>query len=114
MKIRLITTALFLTGCEKPPDQSTSEALSNTTTSAQFKQSGKQIDKYLNKLYHPRTPKDVRIHILCIDYPIEYKTNYMPALLKLSPDKYTEAKLLANLEATLNYYKSNFEIKCSN
>ena len=114
MKIRLITTALFLTGCEKPPDQSTSEALSNTTTSAQFKQSGKNINKYLSKLYHPSTTRDVRIHILCIDYPIEYKTNYMPALLKLSPDKYTEAKLLANLEATLNYYKSNFEIKCSN
>jgi len=114
MKIRLITTALFLTGCEKPPDQSTSEALSNTTTSAQFKQSGKNINKYLSKLYHPSTPRDVRIHILCIDYPIEYKTNYMPALLKLSPDEYTEAKLLANLEATLDYYKNIFDVTCSN
>ena len=114
MKIRFIPTSLFLTGCEKPPHQWTYEALSNTPTSAQFKQSGKNINKYLSKLYHPSTPRDVRIHILCIDYPIEYKTNYMPALLKLSPDKYTEAQLLANLDSALNYYKNIFDVTCSN
>ena len=112
MKIKILITTLFfapLTGCNKQ-----SKPPKNPAIAAQLKQSDEKIDEYLNNLYHPSTTRDVRIHILCIDYPIEYKTNYMPALLKLSPDKYTEAKLLANLEATLNYYKSNFEIKCSN
>lgn len=117
MKIRLITIALFLIaliGCENPPDQATSDSLSNITITAQFEQSGKKINKYLDKLYHPSTPQDVRIQILCIDYPIEYKTNYMPALLKLSPDKYTEAQLLANLDSALNYYKNIFDVTCLN
>ena len=117
MKIRPITIALFLialVGCENRPNQSVASKVSTPTISAQFEQSRKEINKYLDKLYHPSTPQDMRIQILCIDYPVEYKTNYMPALLKLSPDKYTEAKLLSNLEAALNYYKNIFDVKCSN
>ncbi|KAB0650986.1 hypothetical protein F7P73_14805 [Acinetobacter bohemicus] len=112
MKIKILITTLFftpLTGCNKQ-----SNPPKNTAITAQLEQSDKKIDKYLNKLYCPNTTQDTRIQILCRDYPVEYKTKYIPALLKSSPDKYTEAKLLANLEATLNYYKNNFKIKCSN
>ncbi|WP_202736458.1 hypothetical protein [Acinetobacter bohemicus] len=112
MKIKILMTTLFfspLTGCNKQP-----KPPKNPAITAQLEQSNQKIDKYLNKLYCPNTTQDARIQILCRDYPVEYKTKYMPALLKLSPDKYTEAKLMANLEATLNYYKNNFKIKCSN
>ena len=112
MKIKiLITTLVFgpLTGCNKQP-----KPPKNPAITAQLEQSHKKIDKYLNKLYCPNTTQDARIQILCRDYPVEYKTKYMPALLKSSPDKYTEAKLLANLEATLDYYKNIFDVTCSN
>jgi len=115
MKIRLITIALFLIaliGCENPPDQATSDSLSNITITAQFEQSGKKINKYLDKLYPPSTPQDARIQILCKDYPTEYKENYMPTLLKLSPKIYTKTELQSDLNYVLDSYKADFNIKC--
>ena len=91
MKIRILTTTLFLiilTGCDKQPEQAASEQSDNPTITAQFEQSDEKIGKYLDQLDDPNTPQDVRIQILCKDYPTEYKKNYMPALLKLSPTEY--------------------------
>ena len=116
MKTKILTTTLFLiilTGCDKQSDPATSEPSSPTIT-AQFEQSDEKIGKYLDQLDDPNTTQEVRIQILCKDYPTEYKTNYMPALMKLSPSEYTEAKLLSDLESALDYYKNIFEIKCSN
>lgn len=112
MKIRILITTLLITlsGCNKPPTESSSD----TTITAQFEQSDEKITKYLDQLDDPNTTQDARIQILCKDYPVEYKTNYMPSLLRLSPGEYTEAKLLSDLESALDYYKNSFEIKCSN
>lgn len=117
MKTRLLVTTIFLitlTGCDKQPKQAASEPSDYPTITAQFEQSDEKIGKYLDQLDDLNTPQDTRIQILCKDYPIEYKTNYMPALLKLSPTEYSEVKLLKELEIALDYYKNNYEIKCSN
>jgi hypothetical protein len=114
MKIRILATTLFLitlTGCEKSKPI-TPESSSDTTITAQFEQSDEKITKYLDQLDDPNTTQEVRIQILCKDYPTEYKTNYMPALMKLSPGEYTEVKLLSDLNSALDYYKVNFNIKC--
>jgi hypothetical protein len=110
-----MTTLLLtiLTGCNKPPKPTVTES-SNPTITAQFEQSDEKITKYLDQLDDPNTTQDARIQILCKDYPVEYKTNYIPSLLRLSPGEYTEAKLLSDLESALDYYKNSFEIKCSN
>src|SRR5690606_29521173 len=86
MKTKIITTTLFLiilTGCENPPKPITSEPSSDTTNTAQFEQSDEKINKYLDQLDDPNTTQEAHIQILCKDYPAEYKTNYMPALMKL-------------------------------
>ncbi|WP_235953672.1 hypothetical protein [Acinetobacter terrae] len=117
MKTKILTTTLFLiilTGCEKPPKPITSESSSDTTITAQFEQSDEKITKYLDQLDDPNTTQEARTQILCVDYPTEYKTNYMSSLMELSPGEYTEAILLSDLESALDYYKNNFEIKCSN
>lgn len=117
MKIKILTTILLLitlVGCEKPPKPIISESSSDTTITAQFEKSDSRISKFLDRLDDPNTPQDARIQILCKEYPAEYKENYMPSLLKLSPGEYTEAKLLSDLESALDYYKNSFEIKCSN
>ncbi|CAD9194543.1 hypothetical protein [Acinetobacter bohemicus] len=114
MKIKFLTTAIFLiilTGCDKPSKLTES---SSPTITAQFEQSDEKIGKYLDQLDDPNTPIEVRKKILCKDYPAEYKENYMPALLKLSPTEYSEAKLLKELKIALDYYKNSYEIKCSN
>lgn len=36
----------------------------------------------------------------------------MPALLKLSPDTYTEEILLRDFEAVISFYKKAFVINC--
>ena len=70
------------------------------------------IEAFLNQLEAPDTSQKVRTQILCKDYSGEYKKNYMPALLKLSPTDFTEKKLLLDLDSTLSYYKNTFGIKC--
>ncbi|TCB50996.1 hypothetical protein E0H80_06420 [Acinetobacter sp. ANC 4779] len=115
MKTKILTITLFLitlTGCDKQAEPPTSEQSDNPTTTAQFEQSDEKIGKYLDQLDDPNTIQDARTQILCKDYPTEYKTNYMPSLMKLSLGEYTESKLLSDLESALDYYKSNFDIKC--
>lgn len=115
MKIKLLATTLFLitlTGCDKQAEPLIPELSDNPTITAQFEQSDEKISKFLDQLDDPNTTLEVRTQILCKDYPTEYKTSYMPSLMKLSPGEYTEGKLLSDLESALDYYKSNFDIKC--
>lgn len=114
MKIKILTIAIFLvtlTGCDKPPKPTITESSSPTIT-AQFEQSDERIGNFLNRLEDPNTSQDARIQILCKDYPTEYKENYMPALLKLSPKIYTKTELQSDLNYVLNSYKADFNIKC--
>lgn len=114
MKIRILITTLLITlsGCDKQPEPTIPDSSNNQTITAQFEQSDEKITKYLDQLDDPNTTQEDRIQILCKDYPTEYKTNYMPALMELSPSEYTESKLIKDLNIALDYYKSEFEIKC--
>lgn len=112
MKTKL-TIALLLsisiTGCQKQQDK---DPKTHSAAAAQFEKSDALISNYLDKLDIPNTPKAEQINIICKDYPTEYKTNYMPALLKLQPNDYTEAQLLKDLDIALNYYKEKLSITC--
>lgn len=115
MKKTLFTTLLLsfvITGCNRPDEQTTSEPTKDLTITAQFEQSDDKINKFLDQLDDPNIVQNARIQILCKDYPTEYKTNYIPALLKLSPAEYTETKLLKDLDVALNYYKEKDNIHC--
>jgi len=106
--IPLLFTLLF-TGCQK---QQSEDAKTDPAITAQFEKSDAVIGAYLDKLESLETPKEEKTQILCKDYPAEYKTKYMPALLVLSPSEYTEANLLADLKSALDYYKNKSAIKC--
>ena len=81
--IALITLLLSLafTGCQKQP----TEDIDPITTTAALENSDNILSKYIEKLESEFTTQDVRIKILCRDYPREYEKNYMPNLLKLDP-----------------------------
>ena len=114
MKTKIFITTLFLislTGCEKSKP-TTSEPTSDTTITAQFEQSNDKIHQFIDQLDDPDTPQDVRIQILYKDYSTEYKTNYLPSLMKLSPGEYTEGKLINDLDIALGYYKKKDNIQC--
>lgn len=108
MLIPLLLT-LFFTGCQK---QQAEDAKTDPAIAAQFEKSDAVIGAYLDKLESLETPKEEKTQILCKDYPAEYKTKYIPALLVLSPAEYTEANLLADLKSALDSYKNKFAIKC--
>ena len=115
MKIKIITTALILTtltGCDKQPEQAAASEPHNAAVTAKFEQSDKKIGKFLEQLENTETSQEVRVQILCKDFPAEYKSEYMSALLQLEPKQYTQSKLLAELKSALDYYKNKFEIKC--
>ncbi|MNI84532.1 hypothetical protein D3C73_1414460 [compost metagenome] len=79
---------------------------------AQFMSADKQIGKMLAALENRNVPLDQKQEILCKTYPEVYKKQYMPALLKLSPNLYTEEILLRDFEAVINFYKKAFVVNC--
>ena len=118
MKTKILTTTLLLiilTGCNnqsKVAEASNSDEADSSIANVQFEKSDKRISKFLDQLDDPNTAQDVRIQILCKDYPTEYKNNYIPALMKLSPGEYTEGKLMKDLDIALDYYKKKDNIQC--
>ena len=104
MKYITLTTLLLsfaFTGCQKQPD----EGVDPIATTTAFENSDNILSKYIEKLDSEFTTQDVRIKILCRDYPREYQKNYMPNLLKLSPGEYSEVALLADMDLVLDHYK---------
>lgn len=114
MKKRILITVLMsvaICGCQK--QQAESSAKPDSNIRAQFEQSDNQLSVYLDKLDSSTICMEERISILCNQYPEEYKNNYMPALLQLAPEEYTEKDLLRDLDNALNFYKLKANIQCS-
>ena len=107
--ISILTIALLMTGCQK---QQVEDPKKDDSVATQFEKSDALIGNYLDKLDNPTTPKAEQINIICKEYPTEYKTNYMPALLKLQPNAYTETQLLKDLDIALDYYKEKLSVTC--
>ncbi|WP_262094525.1 hypothetical protein [Acinetobacter baumannii] len=78
----------------------------------QFMQSSQQINKMLDALENREVALNVKREILCKTYPEVYKNQYMPALLKLSPNVYTKETLLRDYEAVISFYKKTFVVNC--
>lgn len=99
MKLKILTitisTVLLLGGCTKQTEPEAAE-----------------VD-YKDQLDNPNTPQEVKVKILCHDYPEVYKIQYMPALIKISPKPYTEEKLLSDLKSATDYYKDALAIRCN-
>lgn len=78
----------------------------------QFKKASEQIDTMLNTLENRDVSLSQKREILCKTYPEVYKKQYMPALLKLSPNVYTKETLLRDYEAVISFYKKTFVVNC--
>lgn len=113
MKLKILTLTLstltLLSGCTKQAEPEAAEV----DYKAQFEESDRKIGEFLDQLDNPNTPQDIKVKILCHDYPEVYKTQYMPALIKISPKPYTEEKLLSDLKSATDYYKDAFGIRCN-
>ncbi|MBN6525333.1 hypothetical protein ABH305_15875 [Acinetobacter pittii] len=113
MKLKILTItisiSLLLGGCTKQAEPEAAEV----DYKAQFEESDRKIGEFLDQLDNPNTPQEVKVKILCHDYPEVYKTQYMPALIKISPKPYTEEKLLSDLKSATDYYKDAFAIRCT-
>lgn len=78
----------------------------------QFINASQQIDTMLNALENQEVALNIKRDILCKSYPEVYKKQYMPALLKLSPNVYTKETLLRDYEAVISFYKKTFVVNC--
>ncbi|MDC5121257.1 hypothetical protein NRA16_04870 [Acinetobacter baumannii] len=79
----------------------------------QYLTSNQEIGKMLDALNNHDVPIDEKREILCKTYPEVYKKQYMPALLKLSPNVYTKETLLRDYEAVISFYKKAWSIHCA-
>jgi len=115
MKIKILLTlilALTLTACQREPEQAAAEPSQDPAVINQFELADKKISDFLDQLDDPNTSHEQRTRIICKDYPAVYKNEYMPALLKLSPNEYTESKLLQDMKIALDYYIQKDKVKC--
>lgn len=116
MKTKIALSLLFtliMTGCQKQPEQATTAEPSNDpAVTVQFEQADQKISDFLDQLDDPNTSRERRAQIICKDYPAVYKNEYMPALLKLSPDEYTEPQLLQDMKIALDYYVQKDKVIC--
>lgn len=74
--------------------------------------SKQEIDKMLDALNNREVPLEKKREILCKTYPEVYKNQYMPALLKITSDQYSEETLLRDFEAVISFYEKAFVINC--
>lgn len=88
-----------------PKQQADVSAELDPAVKAQFEQSDARLSAYLDKLDSSTISLEERTHILCEDYPKEYKTHYMPALIKLMPQEYDEQELLKDLKMRSTFIK---------
>ncbi len=117
--VLVICLTLGLAACQKPNEEiSSAEAATtqdNTSSSAQiaFTQSDEKIGHYLDQLDAPNISIDDKTKILCQDYPNEYKKHYMPAMLQLASQDYTQEKMLNDLQISIDYYREKLNIRCT-
>ena len=107
--ITFITLLLSLafTGCQK--QQAADIDLDAVTTA--LEKSDSILGLYIEKLDSEFTTQDVKVKIVCRDYPHEYETNYAPNMLKLNSN-YTESALLTDLDLVMDHYKRRDSIRC--
>ncbi|EPQ3875566.1 hypothetical protein LHN13_003656 [Acinetobacter baumannii] len=79
----------------------------------QFMQSSQQINMMLDAIENREVALNIKRDILCKTYPEVYKKQYMPALLKLSPNVYSKETLLRDYEAVISFYKKAWSIHCA-
>ncbi|ATO20647.1 hypothetical protein BS636_13665 [Acinetobacter sp. LoGeW2-3] len=110
--IALLTTYAF-TGCQKQPKESDTTIPSGkeSTDVIQLEMADQKIGYFLDQLDDPNTPMDKRKQIICKDYPATYYDEYVPALMKLSPEN-TQDQLKEDLEKVISYYKEKDRISC--
>ncbi|HAV5501270.1 TPA: hypothetical protein JI107_18195 [Acinetobacter baumannii] len=100
--------SLTFVGCSKQVENKRLSPL----VGEQFMRASQQIDKMLNALENREVSLKVKQEILCKTYPEVYKNQYMPALLKLSPNVYSKETLLRDYEAVISFYKKTFVVNC--
>lgn len=99
--------SLAFTGCQK--QQASNVDLDAVTTA--LEKSDSILGVYIEKLDSEFTTQDVKVKIICRDYPHEYETNYTPNMLMLNSN-YTESALLTHMDLVMDHYKKRDNIRC--
>lgn len=114
MKIKFLVLSIILvtSACSKRPEQLAIESSNDSAVTVQFEKADQKISDFLDELDDHDTSQERRTQIICKDYPAVYKNEYMPALLKLSSDEYTEPQLLQDMKIALDYYVQKDKVIC--
>lgn len=104
---------MVLTGCQKQPEESDTTIPSGKDSAdvIKFEIADQKIGHFLEQLDDPKTPLELRKQLICKDYPAVYHNEYVPALIKLSPE-YTPEELKSDLNKVLKFYKEKDDVHC--
>ena len=70
------------------------------------------LESYIEQLESNHITAEAKRIIICKDYPREFKSNYLPNMLKLESSGHTQKSLLNDLNLTLSHYQCLVNIQC--
>lgn len=100
----LLTFSMF--GCEKPEQISPERE----QLLEEYKEVDLKITSYLGTLAAPTTPIEERKKVICEEFPITYKQEYLPIYLKLAEP--ADVDTSTDILKTIDSYKARYNIQC--
>jgi hypothetical protein len=102
----LCLLTLSILGCDKPEQISPERE----QLLEEYKEVDLKITSYLGTLAAPTTPIEERKKVICEEFPITYKQEYLPIYLKLTDP--TDVDTSSDLLKTIESYKARYNIQC--
>lgn len=102
----LCLLTLSILGCDKPEQISPERE----QLLEEYREVDLKITSYLGTLAAPTTPIEERKKVICDEFPITYKQEYLPIYLKLTDP--TDVDTSSDLLKTIESYKARYNIQC--
>lgn len=100
----LLTLSMF--GCEKPEQISPERE----KLLEKYQEIDLKMTMYLATLAAPSTPLEERKKVICEEFPVTYKQEYLPIYLKLTEP--TDIDKSSDIIKTIESYKARYNIQC--
>ena len=100
----LLTLSMF--GCEKPEKISAERE----KLLEKYQEVDLKMTMYLATLAGPSSPLEERKKVICEEFPVTYKQEYLPIYLKLTEP--TDIDKSSDILKTIEAYKARYNIQC--
>lgn len=103
---------IFSAACQDKQQPETAKQEKIKQAGQKFDSADQKLSQILDKIESSETDPDTRKQLVCHEYPVIYKEQYMPALLELSPEQFSKDSLLSDYDFVEKDFKERYNIQC--